>query len=295
MLNDLARLMPPPTVIAASLQGFAELVTLLGAAGTVLFMIVFLDHLNDSERKSCRRALRVFILLGLVSIMAKFAMTYDFTTQNPANPRIMRFLAALRSPESNLFWIKSLGLLLAGLARRSSLAAFCFATVGAMILLLTLAMGTHTGAPGRPIEWIALTLVHVMVAAFWFGSYVPLKAVTRRRDPRDAEFVLRRWSRLMRWFVFLILATGLVQALAVTGSLAALYRTTYGQILIVKVLLVGAILAAAMFSRTRHMVYMAGGDMIAATGMRRAISHEFWVALVVLGLSSWLVHVPLGR
>ncbi len=178
MLNDLARFLPPPSAVAASLQGFAELVTLLGAAGTVLFMIVFLDHLNDAERRTCRRTLRMFILLGLVAIMAKFAMTYDFSTQNPANPRIIRFLAALRSPESNQFWIKSLGLVLAGLARRNSLVAFCFATVGAMILLLTLSFGTHTGALGRPLEWVALTLVHVMVAAFWLGSYAPLRLVT---------------------------------------------------------------------------------------------------------------------
>ncbi len=96
----------------------------------------------------------------------------------------------------------------------------------------------------------------------------------------------------MRWYVTFILLTGILQAYAMTGSITALAMTLYGQILIVKLLLVCAILAAAMYSRTRHMDYMASGDMIAATGMRRAITHEIWVALVVLALSSWLVHVP---
>jgi copper transport protein len=114
-----------------------------------------------------------------------------------------------------------------------------------------------TAATGHPVAgpWpglaVLVTVVHVAAMAVWLGGLAALLAAVLRPTVPAEELsaVLTRWSRLAFAVVAALLVSGTVQAVREVESPTALFLTTYGWVLIAKLMLVLVILAAAGVSR----------------------------------------------
>ncbi|HET6481657.1 MAG TPA: CopD family protein, partial [Actinoplanes sp.] len=141
---------------------------------------------------------------------------------------------------------------------------------------------------------VASDVVHIAAMAVWLGGLVTLTVfLLRRTDPRVLGVVLPVWSRWAALAVVWLVAGGVVQAVVQVGSVKAIYQTSYGQLLLVKVVVLTATLGAAAFARKlvrRGQVAAAG-----ASRMRRFVAIEVVATTVVLGLSAVLVQVNPGR
>ena len=72
------------------------------------------------------------------------------------------------------------------------------------------------------------------------------------------------------------------------GSFTALIETGYGQALIIKVLLVGGLLALAAVNKLRFIPALRSGDPIAASHLSKSIYVEWLFILAVLGVTAVL-------
>ena len=72
------------------------------------------------------------------------------------------------------------------------------------------------------------------------------------------------------------------------GSFAALTGTSYGQALIIKVLLVGLLLGLAAANKLRFVPALRIGDPVAARHLSKSISVEWLIILAVLGTTAVL-------
>lgn len=109
----------------------------------------------------------------------------------------------------------------------------------------------HTAAAAGYAGW-ALDSVHLAAAAVWVGSLVHA-AVELWRDRADRAAVLhcvRSHSRLSAVLVAVVAATGVLQAMLLLPTPAALLATGYGRIITVKSLLVAAALGVAALGRS---------------------------------------------
>src|SRR5829696_3042141 len=128
-------------------------------------------------------------------------------------------------------------------------------TAGAGLLVLGLVVAT--AAIGHPVagSWpglaVVVATVHAAGMAVWLGGLAGLLAVVLRPTTPGEELaeVLTPWSRLAFGAVVALVVTGTVQAVREVESPTALFATTYGWVLIAKLLLVAALLAAAGVSR----------------------------------------------
>jgi copper transport protein len=198
-----------------------------------------------------------------------------------------------------------------------------------------------TAAIGHPVAgpWpglaIAVTVVHVAAMAVWLGGLAGLLAAVLRPDVPAAEVaaVVPRYSRLAFASVAALVVSGTVQAIREVESPTALFVTTYGWVLVAKLVLVAVALAAAGVSRvwvqqrlgvrrsrpggrrsvTAHaFAATAPDDGIEAAAqvrgqlqwagaaehvpaLRRSVLVEVTVAAVVLVLSAVLVGLPPAR
>jgi copper transport protein len=93
--------------------------------------------------------------------------------------------------------------------------------------------------------------VHVAAMAVWLGGLVALLAVVLRPTTAPAELVaiLPPFSRLAFRSVVALVVTGTVQTVREVAEPVALVSTTYGWVLVAKLVLVAVILAAAGVSR----------------------------------------------
>lgn len=102
------------------------------------------------------------------------------------------------------------------------------------------------GASGNPFD-LGVVSVHVLTAGIWVGGLFVL-VVLGRSVGRDA---VRRFSTLALSAVVVLVATGVLNSVRNLGSVDELFLSRYGLILLAKLALVGAVLAAAAFSRAR--------------------------------------------
>ncbi|SDG98219.1 copper resistance CopC/CopD family protein [Klenkia brasiliensis] len=192
--------------------------------------------------------------------------------------------------------------------------------------LLGLGLVVSTAAVGHPVAGalpglaVVVTTVHVAAMTVWLGGLVLLLAVVLRPGVPAGELgsALPRYSRLAAGSVAALVVSGVVQSVREVGSPAALVSTTYGWLLVAKLGLVLALLAAAGVSRVwvqqrlgaprpggRRVVahaYSAEEEAAAAqrtqtavadvAPFRRSVLLEVAVAAVVLALSAVLVGTP---
>jgi copper transport protein len=130
---------------------------------------------------------------------------------------------------------------------------------GRLTVAAVLAVGlvVSTAAVGHPVAgpWpglaVAVTTVHVAAMTIWLGGLAALLAAVLRRTTAAEELavVLPRFSRLAFGAVVALVVSGTVQAVREVSEPAALLSTTYGWVLVAKLVLVLVVLGAAGVSR----------------------------------------------
>ena len=141
---------------------------------------------------------------------------------------------------------------------------------------------------------VAADVVHIAAMAVWLGGLVTLGGfLLRRAHPRVLGRILPAWSRWAMLAVVWLAGAGVVQAVVQVGSPGALVGTAYGQLLLAKVAILAAVLAAAAVARRfvqRSAVVTAGPGRL-----RRLVGVEVAATVVVLGLSAVLVQTTPAR
>ncbi len=118
------------------------------------------------------------------------------------------------------------------------------------LVVATAAIG-HPVAGSWPLLAVVVATLHAAGMAVWLGGLAGLLAVVLRPTTPGEELAgaLTPWSRLAFGAVAVLVVTGTVQAVREVGSPTALFVTTYGWVLIAKLVLVAVLLAAAGVSR----------------------------------------------
>ncbi|MGH3681026.1 MAG: copper resistance protein CopC [Natronosporangium sp.] len=151
----------------------------------------------------------------------------------------------------------------------------------------------HPVASPVPAMSVLVGTVHLAAAAIWVGGLVMLAGfLLRLANQRELSVILPEWSRWAALAVTVLLLAGLIQAVVEIGPPEAVFTTTYGRLLLVKLGLVAAVIAVAGFSR--RLVRQRLGEHRPRT-MRLAVGAEAVVLAAVLAMSSVLVQTTPGR
>ncbi|ARF77223.1 hypothetical protein B7C62_17640 [Kitasatospora albolonga] len=121
-------------------------------------------------------------------------------------------------------------------------------TVVAAGIAATWAMSEHASTGIQTAIAMPVDVLHLLAVAAWLGGLVAL-LVALYRTPDIGSGAVRRFSRVAFASVVVLAATGIYQSWRQVGSWSALTGTRYGQLLIIKVVLIAVLLAVAWFSR----------------------------------------------
>lgn len=171
------------------------------------------------------------------------------------------------------------------LARRLPMTTLGRVAVGvfAAAVAVTFALSGHAVSGTAPALAVISESVHVLAMSAWLGGLVLLVLVVLRDRDEEAVAVAKRFSALALAAVVALAVTGVFQGWRQTRSWGALQDTTYGRMLLVKILLVIVVLTVAASSRAR---LWRRPDL---SGLRRTVAAEALGIGVVLGLTSALV------
>jgi len=133
-----------------------------------------------------------------------------------------------------------------------------------------------------------LTVVHLLCAAVWVGALVQVLWTVRgwRGEGGWSRVLVYGYSRLAFILVLVVVGTGTAEAVIVLPTLSALYESTYGRLLLVKLGLVTIALALAVLARRRLQRSIARPSLPPGGRVVRA---EATAVAVVLAMTAVLV------
>lgn len=145
---------------------------------------------------------------------------------------------------------------------------------------------------------VALDLVHVVAMGTWVGGLVLFGVLALRRvADEDVGAIGAAFSRVATVAMVALTVTGLGQSYRQLGGLSAITSTTYGRLLVVKVLLVAGMVAAGATNRAaiRRADAGAAGGRDLRVRLGRGLGIEVGLVVGVLALTSLLVNTVPGR
>jgi copper resistance protein D len=153
----------------------------------------------------------------------------------------------------------------------------------------------HGGASLSGAMMIAAYAVHVLAGAAWVGGLpVLLFVLLTRGAAGDNVTILSRYSILATAAVVLILLSGAANALfRVQGHIARLTATDYGEILLVKLLLVAVMLVLASYNRFIALPRLGPAKrQKIASSLAGSIGAELALGVIVIGAAALLGITP---
>lgn len=168
--------------------------------------------------------------------------------------------------------------------RRGRLAA----ALGCIAILVGSTMMSHSAAR---VEWrwllMPLTMLHHAAGAAWIGG-LPYLLAAARQEPKRAAAVVQRFSRLAMMAVPTLVGAGAGLGWLYVGSAAALGGTTYGAMLLAKVVLTGMLLLLGSMNR-RIVRHGAGAGLLP---LKRFAEAEVGIGFTVLLTAASLTSTP---
>ncbi len=128
--------------------------------------------------------------------------------------------------------------------------------------------------------------------ALWIGVLSPLRRLASDTSKiSNAADLGHRFGIIAAVVVPLLVLAGAFHAWILAGSVSNMFFTPYGQILLVKIVLVAVLLSLAAANKLRFVPGMNAGDPDAARHLSRSISVEWVAVIAILSATSILTSV----
>ncbi|MBS97472.1 MAG: copper-binding protein [Oceanospirillaceae bacterium] len=195
-----------------------------------------------------------------------------------------------QSPVGDALWERALGFglifvaLLPAPVPGRHLLEIAFSLLGSLLIGLSFSSAGHA----LTLEsWAAALLVgHVIVAAWWMGSLVPLWLAMRRLTTAQLRTLMVRFGEIAVVAVLLLLAAGGLLVYQLTGW-QNLLGTDYGLWLLIKLALVGLILGLAAYHKLRLVPSLAG-ENCRGHELKRSLILEKMIGGAILAITTVL-------
>lgn len=263
---------------------------------------IFYDSFFASKQASIVWPNRLFItasaLLAMSFSLVHYSLQAARLTGDVASMVDAEMLSLLwQTPIGNGFMIRMAGLVLlllgVGINARCSAQrqGQCIVVVGAIVCLASFSQIGHIFGLGA--WWFqGVLLLHLCGIALWVGVLWPLLMLSKDNHNTIITWqVAHKFGQWAALFVPILLIAGVWLAFLLVGSFYNLLFSTYGQILLAKVLLVSGLLALAAFNKLRLVPLLENNNLQALQRFRCVVRAEISLVLAAFLLTAVLTSV----
>jgi copper transport protein len=288
-----------PTYVIVRALLFIAMFAVLGAVAFRFAVLARSESLEVGVRDSLAASIAargavasaLFILLLLAKLMLQARVVASHSTAWTGMERVAidsRWGAA---------WATQLAggvLALAGLAfARRARAGWSLAAVGAAAIAAGASLGGHAAASEQLRTLAVLTdVLHVVGGAGWLGTLlwlvVSLPVVSRYE--RGVATIVNAFSPAALVFAALVSITGVLSAWLRLGTIRALWSSSYGQVLLIKLALLAVVALMGMYNWRRMRPAMARG--VVTPRFFRSATMELVFGVAVIIVTAVLVATP---
>ena len=274
--------MPDLFGLAAIVTKFVLYLGLITAAGTVMATLMF-------RLERTRGLTAIFAVLGLFATILGFSLRGANLTGDLSGMTDPMMLSLLwTTPVGTVLALRIVGLNLLLVGLFLGRIGEWVSVLGGIIALFSFTQIGHISGSETALMDIALIL-HLLAVALWIGVLTPLyRLASSSITYASAANIGHRFGVVASVSVPVLIVVGGYMGYQLVGSFTALVETGYGQALIIKILLVGGLLALAAVNKLRFIPALRLGDPVAASHLSKSIYVEWLVILAILGVSAVL-------
>jgi putative copper resistance protein D len=167
--------------------------------------------------------------------------------------------------------------------------------IGSVAVLFSFTSAGHSQLGGVLTQ--SLLMVHLIGIAFWLGALLPFRWICLQDDINNLGGLAHRFGLLAMVYVGLLLSAGLGYAYMLLGELSLILTTSYGNLLLIKMLLVSALLALAALNKFKLVPLLEKNPLEAVRQFQSSVHLEIALAFIILITSSLLttsMTLPMG-
>ena len=167
--------------------------------------------------------------------------------------------------------------------------------IGSVAILFSNTMSGHSQLGGVLTQ--SLLMVHLFGIAFWLGALLPFRWICMQPDTSNLGAVAHRFGVLAMGYVGLLLSAGLGYAYLLLGDVSLIFTTQYGNVLLIKIVLAGALLSLAALNKFKLVPSLEINPSQAVSRFQNSVQFEIALVIVILTASSLLttsMTLPMG-
>ncbi|GAA2068500.1 cytochrome c oxidase assembly protein [Williamsia deligens] len=281
----------------AAVQGIGEVAAAL-AVGSVLFAAFFVppqrDGVLDVGGYRAMRWAAVSALVWAVASVLMIPLSLSNVSGLPLSETLSpgRWADALDQVADARSWLwTAVFAVLAAIVARVGLRWWTtlVALAIAVLSLMPLALGGHSSAGGDHDLATNSLILHIVGASVWMGGLFAVLAYARGLGGHTA-LAVQRFSRVALWCIVVVGVSGVINAL-IRVHLDELFTTTYGRVVLLKVLALVVLGALGAVHRRRTVTALSADPGDRGAFMRFALV-ELGVFAATFGLAVGLARTP---
>ena len=167
--------------------------------------------------------------------------------------------------------------------------------IGSIAVLFSFTLAGHSQLGGVFTQF--LLMVHLFGIAFWLGALLPFRWICLQDNTNNLGELAHRFGVFAMLYVGLLLGAGLGYAYMLLGELSLILTTSYGNLLLIKLLLVVGLLSLAALNKFKLVPSLEKNHLQGVRQFQSSVKVEIILVLIILMGSSLLttsMTLPMG-
>ena len=167
--------------------------------------------------------------------------------------------------------------------------------IGSIVVIFSFSMAGHSQLGGVITQ--ALLMVHLFGITFWLGSLLPFRWICLQDDTTNLSGLAHQFGILAMGYVGLLLSAGFFYAYMLIGELSLIFTTSYGNLLLIKIIMVCALLFLAALNKFKLVPSLEKSPLLGVKKFKSSVQLEIVLAFIIVFASSLLttsITLPVG-
>lgn len=268
-----------------------------GSVGSFLFSLHFGKQLSEEQQSYCNYLSHKSTLIGLVITLLMILSVAGNLGGDLASVIDMLMLQLAIESKSGVGYLTAFAgfavmLISHNLKANANVVGLI---IGSIAVLFSFTLAGHSQLGGVFTQF--LLIVHLFGIAFWLGALLPFRWICLQDNTNNLGELAHRFGVFAMLYVGLLLGAGLGYAYILLGELSLILTTSYGNLLLIKMLLVVALLSLAALNKFKLVPSLEKNHLQGVRQFQSSVKLEIILVLIILIGSSLLttsMTLPMG-
>ena len=271
--------------------------SVLTTIGTILFSLHFSNFFDNIVKVYCQNLIKKFSIFGLfigLLVFLSVAGNLGGDFQSVIDISLIMLSFETLSGKSAILLTIGFTLIISSILNYKFFPVL-FKTLGILSILFSFVIIGHSTIKG--ISTQTLLILHIICISFWLGSFLPLRYMCINKNFRNLIVISEKFGFYAIFYVAILVIVGLVFSYILVGNIDGLFSTIYGNILLLKFILVSILLSIGALNKLRLVPYLKIDYQVGKYKLKRHIEIEGIISLIILILTSFLttsLPTPMG-